>query len=54
MSWASVGDAALHLDEDAVDAPAVLHVQVGVEDVAGWRLEPDDLAELDVLLEGEP
>ena len=52
MSWASSGGVR-QLDDDAVDAAVVLHVQVRVEDVAGRGLETDDLSELDVLLEGD-
>ncbi len=48
------GRAAGDLHEDAVDASPVLHVQVGVEVVAGLRHEADHLPHLDVLLEGEP
>ena len=43
--------AAGELDEHAVDAAAVLGVQVGVEDVALGGLDADDLADLDVLLQ---
>ena len=44
---------ALELDEDRVDTPATLHVQVGVERVAGGSLDADHVPELDVLLELE-
>src|SRR4051794_21442346 len=41
------------LDQHAVDATVVLHVQVGVDDVPGPGLVADHLTELDVLLQGD-
>src|SRR3954447_1954948 len=41
------------LDDDTVDAAVALDVEVGIDDMAGRRLEADDAAELDVLLEGD-
>ena len=40
-----------HLDQHAVDAAATLHVLVVADHVAAGGLEPDHLAELDLLLE---
>src|SRR3954452_4016387 len=42
-----------HLHEHGVDAATALDVQVAVEHVARRSLEPNDLAELDLLLEGD-
>ncbi len=54
ISCAVSGVGAAHLDEHAVDAPAVLHVHVGVEHVPGGGLEAGHGADLDVLPLGDP